>query len=256
MAGVALLAGAEPLRAGALGVSMTALQASIGALNDLHDAPADAGYKPGKPIPAGLVSPTWARVVIVVAAGTGLVLAVLVGGAPLLRLAALVLGIGYGYDLVAKGTAWSWLPFAIGIPILPLYGWLGGSGSVPGFFAALLPIAALAGAALAIANARADHERDAAAGVASASTRLGLHRAWVVHALAWLGVATLALGYLRSIGAAGPWLVLVGVAATGLGVAVLAGRTRDPAHRERVWQAESVIAAAALVLWLTAVLTR
>ncbi len=34
---------------------MTALQASIGALNDLVDAPRDAGHKPGKPIPAGLV---------------------------------------------------------------------------------------------------------------------------------------------------------------------------------------------------------
>ncbi len=31
---------------------MTALQASIGTLNDLVDAPRDAGHKPGKPIPA------------------------------------------------------------------------------------------------------------------------------------------------------------------------------------------------------------
>ncbi len=235
---------------------MTGLQASIGALNDLHDAPTDAGHKPGKPIPAGLVSPTWPKAVVVFAAGTGLVLAVVVGGGPLLLLAGLVLGIGYGYDLVAKGTAWSWLPFAVGIPVLPLYGWLGGSGSVPAFFAALLPIAALAGTALAIANARADHERDAAAAVASVSTSLGLHRAWVVHALAWLGVAALALGYLVRIGAAGPWLVLVGIAAMGLGGAVLAGRIGDPGHRERVWQAQSVIAAGALGLWLTAVLTR
>ena len=35
---------------------MTALQASIGSLNDVVDAPRDAGHKPGKPIPAGLVS--------------------------------------------------------------------------------------------------------------------------------------------------------------------------------------------------------
>ena len=38
-----------------LGVSMTALQASIGILNDVVDAPRDAGRKPSKPIPAGLV---------------------------------------------------------------------------------------------------------------------------------------------------------------------------------------------------------
>ena len=44
---------------------MTALQVSIGALNDIHDAPDDAGRKPGKPIPAGLVSvpSAWAVVV-------------------------------------------------------------------------------------------------------------------------------------------------------------------------------------------------
>ena len=36
---------------------MTALQVSIGTLNDLVDAPRDAGRKPGKPIPAGLVTP-------------------------------------------------------------------------------------------------------------------------------------------------------------------------------------------------------
>ncbi len=255
VAGVALLAGAEPFRAGALGLSMTALQASIGALNDLHDARADAGHKRGKPIPAGLVSPPSARIVTLVTALTGLALAVAVGGGPSLILAGVVLGIGYGYDLIAKGTPWSWLPFAIGIPVLPLYGWLGGSGSVPAFFSALLPIAALAGAALAIANARADHERDAAAAVPSVSTTLGLHRAWVVHAVAWLGVAGLALGYLFRVGAADGWVGLVGIAAAALGVVVLAGRAGGPAHRERVWQAESVLGAAALVIWLAAVLT-
>ena len=35
---------------------MLCLQASIGALNDLVDAPLDAGQKPGKPLPRGLVS--------------------------------------------------------------------------------------------------------------------------------------------------------------------------------------------------------
>ena len=45
------MAGADPAVAARLGVSMTALQASIGALNDLVDAPSDRGRKPGKPIP-------------------------------------------------------------------------------------------------------------------------------------------------------------------------------------------------------------
>ena len=32
-----------------------------------------------------------------------------------------VIAIGLAYDLRLKGTAWSWLPFAVGIPILPVY---------------------------------------------------------------------------------------------------------------------------------------
>ena len=69
-------------------------------------------------------------------------------------LAVVVLGVGVAYDLWAKGTPWSWLPFAVGIPLLPVYGWVGATGSPPGFFAVLVPMAVLAGAALAIANAR------------------------------------------------------------------------------------------------------
>ena len=97
--------------------------------------------------------------------------------------------IGYGYDLVAKGTAWSWLPFALGIPLLPVYGWLGATGALPSFFIALVPMAMLAGAALAIANARADLERDVAAGTVSVATRLGLEGSWRLHAALWLLVA-------------------------------------------------------------------
>ena len=52
-----------------------------------------------------------------------------------------VLAIGYGYDLAFKGTAWSWLPFAVGIPLLPVFGWLGATGGLPASFAVLLPVA-------------------------------------------------------------------------------------------------------------------
>ena len=47
----------------------------------------------------------------------------------------------------------------------------------------------LAGAALAIANARADLERDVAAGTVSVATRLGLEGSWRLHAALWLLVA-------------------------------------------------------------------
>ena len=70
------------------------------------------------------------------------------------------LGIGLAYDLWAKGTTLSWLPFAVGIPLLPVYGWYGATGELPGLFVVLVPAAANAGTALAIANAIVDMERD------------------------------------------------------------------------------------------------
>ena len=252
MSAVALVAGAAPGVALQLGVSMTALQASIGALNDVHDAPTDAGRKPGKPIPAGLVGLSLARAVVLGAAAIGLALGALVH--PFVgALGLLVLAIGYGYDLLAKGTAWSWLPFAVGIPVLPIFGWLGAAGTLPPFFIALTPTAMLAGAALAIANARADVERDLAAGTVSVATSLGLEGSWRLHAGLWGAAVAVALGWaeLRGVGLAQIALVLgaAGLIAAG----VLWSRRRDPAGRERAWEFEAVATALALLAWLAAV---
>jgi len=250
---VAVAAGAEGAVALGLGVSMTALQVSIGALNDIHDAPDDAGRKPGKPIPAGLVSMPAAWAVVAWGALAGVAL----GAAVDVRVGALavvVLLIGYGYDLVAKGTAWSWLPFAVGIPLLPVYGWLGAAGSLPPFFLALVPMAVLAGAALAIANARADLERDMAAGAASVATGLGLEGSWRLHAALWLLTFIVGLGWLAFRGV-GLLQIAAVVAAAGLiGGAVVWSRHHGPAGRERAWQFEAVGGGLALLAWLLAAL--
>ncbi len=247
------MAGAVPAVALLLGVSMTALQVSIGALNDLHDAADDAGRKPGKPIPAGLVSVPVARAVMLAGAAVGVGFAALVDGR-LAALAIVVLLIGYGYDLMAKGTAWSWLPFAVGIPILPIYGWLGGAGELPAFFAALVPMAVLAGAALSIANARADVERDLAAGTVSVATRLGLEGSWRLHAFLWLASAAVALGWLAFRGAEPLRAVLFFGAAGLIAAVVIWSRDRASAGRERAWEFEAAGAALALLTWLIAAL--
>jgi 4-hydroxybenzoate polyprenyltransferase len=249
---VALVAGAAPGVALQMGASMTALQASIGALNDVHDAPEDAGRKPGKPIPAGLVGVPLAWVVVlggaVIGLGLGAIVRPWIGS-----LGIVVLAIGYGYDLLAKGTAWSWLPFAVGIPLLPIYGWLGASGSLPPFFIALTPMAVLAGAALAIANARADLERDAAAGTVSVASSLGLEGSWRLHAVLWGAAVIVALGWavFRGVGLAqiAPILATAGLIAA----AVAWSRERDPAGRERAWQFEAVAVSLALLAWLAGV---
>ncbi len=252
VAAVALVAGGDPPTAARLAVSMTALQASIGALNDLIDTPRDAGHKPGKPIPAGLLSPTDARVVVAGAAGSGILLAV-PSGIATVGLAVVVLIIGYGYDRFAKGTAWSWVPFAVGIPLLPMYGWLGVTGLLPRAFAVLVPVAVLAGAALAIANARADVERDVAADVDSVARRLDPERAWVVSSglllvVVLAGIATLALA-----GAAPIMLAAAVVAGAVIGLGAAVGRDADATARERAWELEAVGVGLLAIVWLAGI---
>jgi 4-hydroxybenzoate polyprenyltransferase len=251
---IVLLAGGDTPTALRLGGSMVALQASIGAFNDVLDAGADAERKPGKPIPAGQVTVTGARVVVVVAAGAGLLLAT-PSGAALLALAGLGLVIGYGYDLAAKGTSWSWLPFALGTPLLPVYAWFGATGTLPLPFLILIPAAVVAGAALAIANARADLERDDEAGLVSVAARLGRERAWAVQAALLLGVDVVALVSL--------WLTGVAAAAAasaiGASVVVVVGiawaRDRDAsaARRERAWEIQAVGVALLAAAWLAGI---
>lgn len=245
------MAGGDASTAIRLGASMTALQASIGTLNDLVDAPLDAG-RSGKPLAAGTVAPSVARVVAVAMAATGLALAV-PSGPVLVLLAITGLAIGYGYDLRARGTAWSWLPFAIGIPLLPAYGWYGAVGTLPAWFVVLAPMASIAGAAIAVANACADLESDAAAGAVTVATALGEERSRWVGAGAWLVVAIGAIGSLLAAGAATTSIIAVvaGISLTGVGVGL--GWRTTPNRRRRAWEIQAIGAAIAAVAWVLAV---
>lgn len=253
-AAVAVVAGGGGLTAVRLGVAMVALQASIGTLNDLLDVDRDAGRVPAKPIPAGLVSRGTARSIWIGAALLGLLL-VVPSGAITLVVAGLGLSIGYAYDRFAKGTAWSWLPFTLGIPLLPVYGWIGTGAALPPPFAVLVPCAVLAGAALAIANASADVERDTASGADSVAVRLGLARAWLLH-VALIGVA-IAIVFWALLGAdpgPGPLAVAsLGAAIVLIGVALgatAAGRRATPRQRERAWESEAVGMGILATAWL------
>ena len=252
VAAVALIAGADAGTAVALGMSMTALQVSIGTLNDIVDAPRDLGAKPGKPIPAGLVSRDAAGVVAVVGGGAGLLLGWLAGpfGVAVVILGVLVLAIGYAYDLRFKGTAWSWLPFAVGIPLLPIYGWVGTTGGVPGSFAVLIPAAVIAGAALAVANARADEARDRASDTVSVATRLGSAWSWRVEAALSSVVVVVAIATLFSGGAGPVPLVAALVAAVIVAIGLVVGRSDDAGRRERAWELQAVGVAILAAAWL------
>ncbi len=248
---VALLAGGGERVALVLAVSMTALQFAIGALNDIVDAPADAGRVPPKPIPGGFVAEPVARAVAVMAALVGLTLAAMIDGR-LFLLALVVLAIGAAYDVAAKGTPWSWLPFAVGIPILPVYGWFGATGSLPASFAFLIPMAVLAGAALAIANARADMEADRASGTESVATWLGAERAWWAGAVLLVAATAIGAIFIGRIGSStATWaLVVGGTALVVLGLVL--GRSAGAARR-RAWELQAIGAAVAATGWVSGI---
>lgn len=262
--GLALVAGAPGSTAALLGLGMLALQVSIGAINDLRDAPGDRLVKPDKPIPAGLVQPEQALLAATLAAAVGLVLSALIGPGTLI-VGVLGLATGLAYDLRLKGTALSWLPFAAGVPLLVLYAWVGVRTCLPPVLALLLVLAAVAGASLALTNALADLERDRASGVTSVASWLGSTAAWRLSAgLAGAGLVVVAMSLAHLGPGPGPAPGLQSlpipsaVAALAGGMGVLAGLALaaggGPGRRQLGWEVEALGFATLALGWLSALL--
>ena len=161
-------------------VVMLCAQCAIGVANDYFDRDLDAVAKPWKPIAAGLV-PT--RVAAVLALGLTAAAAVvaLTLGAASFALAMLGLGCGLAYDARLKRTLFSAVPFMVAIPTLPLWVWLTMGVWQPVCWW-LLPLGALIGFALHLANTLPDIESDSAHGVAGLAHRIGAQ--WSMR-LAW-----------------------------------------------------------------------
>ena len=232
---------------------MSLLQLGIGTVNDIVDAPRDAGRKAGKPIPAGLVSLSAARAAASVCFIAGIAISASVSAVTGL-LAPVVIAIGLVYDLRLKGTAWSWLPFAIGIPILPVFGWAGVTGGLPGPFLLLLPAAVAAGAALAVGNALVDVERDRAAGVSSIAIALGPPRAWRVLVGLLASILAIATGSVAVAGGGSVAIAAITIAGSIPLLAAIRSRAGSSALRERAWQVEAVGLAVLAALWIAIVL--
>lgn len=248
-----------------LGIAMLGLQVSIGALNDLVDAPRDATTKPGKPLPRGIASRTAA--VLIGAGGLGLAgLLLLPSGPAALGVLAACAACGYAYDLWLSRTALSWLPLAIALPLVPVFAWVGATGAMPAALLAIVPAGILAGAGLALANGLADLERDRAVGAATAAVRLGFRRTWAVQAALLVGAVAVAVagrpaGPVAGSGAGLVWgaaavmLVLgAGVLAVGIGLAAGGlGRSGGARHGERAWELEAIGIALVAAGWLASV---
>src|SRR5437660_469543 len=171
----------------------TAMQLSIAVLNDYCDRDLDARGKPDKPIPRGLVHPREALI-------TGLLLIVLMLLLllPLNPLALLIsllyLALGQGYNLGLKSTPLSGIVFALAIPLIPVYAFVG-MGRMTPIVCWLVPVAALLGVALNLANSLPDIEEDAAHGARTLAVALGVRRSYLTCSLLIL-LSIVAIGIL------------------------------------------------------------
>lgn len=150
-------------------------QLAIGAANELVDAELDAMTKPTKPIPAGLVTRRGAWTVTV----AGLVVMTVASlwfSVPVFLVCALGTGVGIAYSIWFKRTIWSWIPYLVALPLLPIWVWLALSEVDAGLFA-IYPIGAAAVVAIQIAQSIPDVAADRDGGVRTLAVALGDDRA-------------------------------------------------------------------------------
>ncbi|MFE2145849.1 UbiA family prenyltransferase [Streptomyces sp. NPDC059456] len=207
--------------------AVAAGQLSVGWSNDRVDLRRDlATGRRDKPLASGAVRPA----AVTAAALTALLLCIplsLAAGVPAGCAHLCGVAAAWAYNLRLKGTAASWLPYALAFGLLPAFVTLGLPGSPwPPWW--LTAAAALLGTGAHFANVLPDIEDDLATGVAGLPHRIGARRSAAVGGLLVLGSAVALV--------AGPpgrvppygWGLLTATAAV-----VLAGAGR-PAGRSRI----------------------
>lgn len=249
---LALVAGAGPSVAAVLALAMLGFQFSIGALNDVVDVEADRPWKPHKPIPAGLVPVELGVAVVVLGAVIGL------GTSATFGLDVLVVGAagfvsGVAYDVVMRSRGLGWLCFAAALPLMLVWTWLAAAGTLPPGWPFLLPLAALAGPALHLANSLVDLDSDARSGRPSLATRLGAHGARSVLALLETTIVVLAWTTIVSVGAASGRILIMAALATATAALGVAFSWQEPTRaREAGWLLQAVALATMAAAWLAA----
>jgi 4-hydroxybenzoate polyprenyltransferase len=148
-----------------------AMQLAIAIHNDYCDRKTDAQGEKKKPIPLGLITPSEALFASIFCLGLMLLLLL-----PLNRLALLIsllyLALAFGYNLGLKATPLSGIVFALAIPLIPLYAFIGVGHFIP-FLGWFVPAGALLGIAINLANSLPDIEDDRAGGMHTLAVVLG-----------------------------------------------------------------------------------
>ncbi len=146
-------------------------QLAISVHNDYCDRALDAQAKPWRALPRGLLTPAQARAWTATLAGLSLAAAVPLG-LTVVFLVAVGMAAGFAYNARLKRTAWTWLPFWVALPTLPLNAF-----ATVGRWEPHLWLVYVIGAPLVlsvyIADTLADLESDRVLGVRGLAHRLG-----------------------------------------------------------------------------------
>ncbi|MFJ4775950.1 UbiA family prenyltransferase [Streptomyces sp. NPDC088762] len=197
-AALAAAAGRDPGGAAVVVAAVAAGQLSVGWCNDRADLRRDlATGRRDKPLVAGTVSPAAvsraAALALLVCVPLSVAGGLLAGAVHLTGVAA-----AWAYNLRLKGTAASWLPYALAFGLLPAFVTLGLPGA-PWPPPWLTAAAALLGAGAHFANVLPDIADDLAGGVRGLPQRLGPR-----YAAASAGFLVLASGAALVVGPPGP----------------------------------------------------
>jgi 4-hydroxybenzoate polyprenyltransferase len=159
-------------------VAMLGAQLDIGATNELVDQELDVVAKPDKPLATGMVSSRGAKWVI--AAGVALIcLSWFTLSAWSFVLLVLGTALGVAYSLWFKRSAYGWLPYALALPLLPIWVFTA-TGNFSWNLLILYPLGALPALSIHIAQSIPDIEGDRATSVTNLTSRLGVRRSLLV----------------------------------------------------------------------------
>jgi 4-hydroxybenzoate polyprenyltransferase len=171
----------------------TSMQFSIAVFNDYFDRRLDCeSHKVSKPIVRGFVRPIEALLLGVF--WLSLMILLLLPLPPLaILLSVIYLILGQSYNLGLKSTPWSGIVFALAIPLIPIYAFVGVGHAAP-FVFWLFPVAALLGIVLNLANSLPDIRSDAAQHARTLAVVLGVRGTQIVCPLLILAAEVLILG--------------------------------------------------------------
>jgi 4-hydroxybenzoate polyprenyltransferase len=233
-AALTTIAGGSTSQAALAALTMLGVHTSIGAMNDLLDQASDKG-RVEKPLVGGNVLPGEARLMVVIAATAGFAAASALSPTSA-ALAATGATLGYLYNAGIKRTPISFLPFALGVALIPAFSWSAAGAPLPAAITTLCLIALPGGSALALQNALADRELDKSVGANGAVVRLGHQRTIVFIAL--LHGLTYLLLLISAPPTSSPVLLTAGGILLVLGVTL---STRVPrALRQRGWEVSAL----------------